>query len=535
MNRTAWAGALLLLTCAGAAAAAEPETAYFSLSIGVNEPPTPTEDGARRRLRFADDDAVRFHRFFEGLTERSWLLTLLDSETQRQYPGLSEAALPPSPVELERALSSLQRAMAAARASGRRTVLYWTYSGHGQIGPDAEPALTLLGGRLDRRGLAKALERMPADYIHLFIDACHAGALVGVRGGRDDPFAHQVSAAVEPVSRAEALDLDADRLTERLPGLGVLLASSADQEAHEWVRFRAGVFSHELLSSLAGPADVNADRRIEYSEIHAFVTAANRGVRDPRAAPRIIAIAPRRNRNVAVVDLARLRGVHLLTGDPRGLGHFFIELASGQRYLDANLDETPRVAIALPDRTRAFLRTADREADLPAGGGRLADLEFTDRSRQERGSLDETYRRSLFTAPYGRTYYMGFVDRTGTVGVRFFEPLELSRAAPEESWRRPLALTSLALAGASLLGCVVTGALALDARADFDQTGIEQDAHVASRRYADYGTAALVTGAGAAAFGLLGWLLWPAEVEAGAGPGVGLAAGAPLATYTWTW
>ncbi len=475
------------------------EVVRYTIAIGVNAAP---EGADLAHLRYADDDAIRFHRLFRSFARRGHLLTLLDAESQRQHPDLSKTALPPTRANLGRVLSELAAAMAADRARGHEVVLVWTYSGHGVIGEDAEAGLTLLDGRLSRGELRARLEALPADYIHLFVDACHAAALVGMRG---DPFARELE------SEAVRFDLAAESLAERLPGLGVITAATADGEAYEWARYRSGVFSHELFSGLLGPADVNGDLRIEYSELHAFIAAANRDVSDPRAVPHVVVHPPRRNHNVAILDIRDLRDAVLLTGNPSALGRFHIEIASTGRYVDANLGEAERAVIALPRGEPAYLRTDCHEALIPPGGATFEELELAERTATGRGTLDDVYRRELFASPFGLTYYKGFVDRTGAISVNF-EPLPAPAVGLGASaTRRPLAATAWVLSGGLLLATAVTGALALDARADFNNTAIERRAHEANQRYLDLSRAALVTGVVAAVLAVTGWLLWPGD------------------------
>jgi hypothetical protein len=71
---------------------------------------------------------------------------------------------------------------------------------------------------------------------------------------------------------------------------------------------RLAIFSHETLSGLRGAADVNGDRRIEYSELSAFLTAANRDIANPRARPSIVVRVPALDRRAPIVDLARVEG-----------------------------------------------------------------------------------------------------------------------------------------------------------------------------------------------------------------------------------
>ena len=80
----------------------------------------------------------------------------------------------------------------------------------------------------------------------------------------------------------------------------------AAAQAHEWDAYQRGVFTHEVLSALRGAADVNGDGRIEYSELAAFLAAANREVADPRARPQVVVQPPRSDRRAPIVDLAAL-------------------------------------------------------------------------------------------------------------------------------------------------------------------------------------------------------------------------------------
>ena len=513
-------GLLIGLWLVGGPASAD--QAAFGLVVGNNAPPQGARFEDLPQLRYADDDAVRWAAFLDRFAERVELLAVLDDETQRRYPDRAERARPPTVDNLQRAMAGLAADIDAARAAGRETVFYLAWSGHGAVSADGRAFLALLDGGLNRDQLKTwILDPTSADYSHLVVDACHAEAVVGAKG----MFDAERDAELTPVEASEALAIVRASESERLPGLGVLIATSADQETHEWSRIQAGVFTHEVLSGLSGPADVNADGRVEYSEIHAFVAAANREVADPRAVPRVIARAPRRDLHAPLVDLNQLSGVAWLRGDPTSLGRFHIELTGGQRYLDAHL-AMGRVAIAIPAGVVAFLRTDTAEAEVAPGGGRLERLRLGDRPLEKKGSVDAALRGALFSSPFGETYYKGFVDSQGLVGVRFGHPaIEIgSGAAASTGLRRPLAITCWVAAGGALVAAAVTTGLTVDAWQDFRATDLQLPAHQAEQRYQTYGTAAVVTGLGAAALAATGWLLWPVEpdgpvVSAGAGPG----------------
>ena len=508
----------LLLVCPPAQA----EPAAFGLVVGNNTPPQSERFSDLPRLRYADDDAVRWAGFLDRFAERVELLAVLDDETQRRYPGQAERAKPPTVENLQRAMASLVADMEKARAAGRETIFYLAWSGHGAVTADGQAFLALLDGGLNRDQLRKwVLEPANADFTHLVVDACHAGALVGSRG----MFDAQRDATLAPVAPSEVLEIVQSTDAERMPGLGVLIATSADQETNEWSRIQAGVFTHEVLSGLSGAADVNADGQVEYSEIHAFVAAANREVPDPRAVPKVIARPPSRDLHAPLVDLTRLKDVVWLRGDPSRLGRFHIELTGGQRYLDAHL-ALGRVAIAMPAGIRAFLRTRGAEAELGPDGGSLAKIRLSERPLEKKGSVDAALRGALFSSPFGETYYKGFVDSRGLVGVRFGHPaIEIgTEAKPASSIREPLAITCWVAAGGALLAAAITGGLTVDAWQDFKATDMQRPAHLANKRYQTYGNAAIISGLGAVALATAGWLLWPEEVDglklgAAVGPG----------------
>src|SRR5204862_1128969 len=111
------------------------------------------------------------------------------------------------------------------------------------------------------------------------------------------------TADVDPILQATPL--------ARHPNIGVILATTLGQESHEWSTIESGVFTHELLSALVGAADVNGDLVVEYTEVQAFVAAANRDIKDPRAIPQIIARPPAANLRVPLIALRSLAGTRL--------------------------------------------------------------------------------------------------------------------------------------------------------------------------------------------------------------------------------
>ena len=287
------------------------------------------------------------------------------------------------------------------------------------------------------------------------------------------------------------------------------------------------MFTHEVLSGLLGPADINGDLRIEYSELQAFVGAANSRISDPRARPDVRAIPPAQDHRAPLLALDGLAGP-FLRGDLGRLGHFFIELSGGRRYLDAHLGAGRAATVLLPGGTAAFLRTASAEAALPVVDGgvlELSELDFRTVRLAARGSLDDALSVDLFAAPFDAAYYRGFVDSRALVPA----DLEVEAVAPLSArwtWKEKAAVGLFAASAAGLISAAVTGALAAHTKRQFDQTSAQRPATELAARYDGLVTATWVGAAVAAAAAGGGVGLWisaqPSSTGGPAGASVGI-------------
>ena len=496
--------ALLVLALLAGTAYADGKQITYAIVIGNNAPPRTGEP--LQPLRYADDDAVRYYQLFSRLAETK-LLAVLDTQTQRRYPLLPMRAQPPTVDNLRRTVEEFAQRMSWDRMRGDRPVLYFAFSGHGARDERGQPFLALLDGALTQKTLYDdILARMPTTITHLIVDACNAGGVVGVRGGFFDKEANtqavQTSAdQVEPILQATPLS--------RYPHIGVILATTLGQEAHEWSAIESGVFTHELLSGMLGAADVNGDLVVEYTEVQAFVASANRDIKDPRAVPRVIARPPQANQRVPLVALKSLEGVRLVRGDASRFGHFHIELENGQRYLDAHVDAS--VTLAVPDAAVAFLRTTTSEAKLPISGAiALAQIVLAPSDVASRGAIEAAYQTQLFASGYGRAYYQGFVDSIGAVGVSFRQTTSPT-VTPTERRRKRWAVASAGFAAVALAASITTGALAADAHADYGNTQLQREAADAKARYEMFLPTSIATGVLAIASGVLAYKLWPSS------------------------
>lgn len=372
-----------------------------------------SNDPKLAQLQFADDDGARYFTVLKPMAEQVTLLTVLDEDTQRRFPGLAAQTRPPTRRELTDALARINASMKADRALGRRPVFFFVFTGHGQRGEAGEGSIALLGEQFTRSQLfTQVLEPIQASTTHLIIDACDSYFFVNQRGSL--PVAAGQAAAVAQFLEERSLD--------KFPDVGVVLSTSSQQESHEWAAINAGVFSHEIISALLGAADVNSDGKVEYSELRAFVAAANQQVDDPRGKVHMFARPPSRDRSAALSDLtAPSSSAYLLL--PSGLqGRHWLEDSRGVRLADFNKESDRPLVLALPPGQTFFVRTAAKEARIETGTeGKLIDaaqLSWAPTGIAARGgSLDENFREHLFEKPFGARFYGGFVSSSGEVPV----------------------------------------------------------------------------------------------------------------------
>ncbi|MCP3136583.1 caspase family protein [Pyxidicoccus xibeiensis] len=402
-------------------------------------------------LRYADDDGVRWAETLRRLGVDVVLLTVPDADTEELERERLNGVRAPTVAALDEAVSTLSRRNAADRAAGRAVDFLFVYVGHGRTGEAGRAYLTLADGQLDQDGLyTRVVERLDADYVHLLVDACHAAGVVGSRGG--DPL----------VLRRLRRALEQERLAGH-PRVGAVFAESDEGETHEWSRLRAGVFSHAARSALLGGADVNADGRVEYSELDAFVASAIRGVKSPRARLTVRTFPPALSPTRALVGPAP-EGPRLKLPASGAGARISVEDTLGVRLVDAHRTAGEPLVLALPERDAYWLRMPGGEARV-----RRADLEASRLPEPRppevarRGAAEESLLQGLFALPFGRDFYEGYVTSAGVPAVDFSAPppaTELPGVA------RALGLdVGLTLGAAPLDGRGVARGLALSWRA----------------------------------------------------------------------
>ncbi|HXU74821.1 MAG TPA: hypothetical protein VN947_36240 [Polyangia bacterium] len=404
-----------LLLCASAASA---RTKTYAVVIAENR----SLDPGVKPLQFADDDGAKTWELFSLFADRTALFVVLDADTARLYPEAAAHAESPERAAIFDKLARFNAEMARDIDRGDEPELFFIYAGHGDVDGNGQGYINLRDSRLTRAELYRdIIAPSKAKFVHVVVDACKSYFLVNARGAHkrwvDDSVPPDEGAAGDAHLQAF---LEEEQL-ERHPRAGVIVATSGDQETHEWARYRGGILSHELRSALSGAADVNNDGKIEYSELRAFLAAANARVRNPEARVDVFARAPALDRHHPIVDLARVSPAaarFLRFGAGLG-GRFFVEDDRGVRVLDLNKEPGASFDVMVSKRHAYYVRSDDQEAEARPGDRRLdvATLSWHARTIAARGALDTTFRNDLYREPFGRAFYDGFVATSGDLPV----------------------------------------------------------------------------------------------------------------------
>jgi len=464
------------------------ERAVFALVVGSNQSPKP-ELGT---LRFADDDAAKFHELFARMG-RSTLLTVLDAESQETFAGLAVQTRPPTRDNLNSALEATFSAMAKAQRAGKRTAFYFVYGGHGDVGPGLEGYLYLGRDKLTRSALFReVIARSPADVNHVIIDACNAYYMVKRRGSYPDDEAGEDFSTLARSFLATA-DLSS------YPNTGVLVSTSAEAKAHEWSLFGGGVFSHEVRSGLLGSADLDLDGEVSYDEIEAYVAAANSLVENPRARISFHAEAPVQNHAEPLTWLADASGrPHFVALELPAdhVGRFHVEDGRGLRYLDFHKAGDGALSIWLMPGQRYYLQGQAIEVEIPQvqHDGPHLELAALDLRQlgepqvKSRGAVDDALRKGLYALPFSSSFYRGYLAQAARWRAE-------QRAQREE---RAMA-TSRAAGGSPTRASAASGAAPVDVEASQTATPAQPQASwTTALPYAGWGAVGtgLLLGAG---------------------------------------
>lgn len=214
---------------AAARAAPDPDLDTYAIVVGSNP-----GGAGQTELRFAEDDARRV------------------AEVLGELGGYDEhhiaIVLHPSPDAVLAAIDRVAAAVAADQAAGRRSLVFFYYSGHAKAS-----ALDLGADELPLARLREKLLGLPATLTVVVLDACQSGAFSRVKGA-------EPAADFSFNSRAR---LDAS-------GVAVMASSSASELSQESDLLRSSYFTHHLLVGLRGAGDANGDGRVSLDEAYQY-------------------------------------------------------------------------------------------------------------------------------------------------------------------------------------------------------------------------------------------------------------------------
>jgi hypothetical protein len=156
--------------------------------------------------------------------------------------------LHPAPHDVMDAIAHVADAVAADRAAGRRSVVFFYYSGHAKA-----TALELGSGELPLADLREKIMALPDTLTVVVLDACQSGAFSRVKGA--EPAAD--------FSFNSRTKLDAS-------GIAVMASSSASELSQESDLLKSSYFTHHLLVGLRGAGDANGDGRVSLDEAYQY-------------------------------------------------------------------------------------------------------------------------------------------------------------------------------------------------------------------------------------------------------------------------
>lgn len=372
-------------------------------------------------LEYADDDGARYYELFTQLADHVRLYTVLDASSQQLHPAVAKTARTPKRADVLRGLADVFDRIKRDTDAGHDTVFYFVLVGHGSISDGGEGTVALLDGAFSRTDMfQEVLAKSPATTNHVIVDACNAYYLVHRRGDGAKNAAR--TDAVAAFLQKEDLD--------RYPNTGLLLSTSSEKDTHEWSAYRAGVFSHELRSAMAGGADVNGDGQVAYSEIAAFLAAANQHV-TTQARVDVFSRAPSADLARPLIDLRAARFAHWLQIPAGNAARVYVEDQRGVRYADLHAGGKHSVVFGLVPSAYYFVRTADGSREIKLELDRKARIDF-DRSKMKptmlasRGAVEQSFRLHLYAEAFDADYYRGYVAAQGTSSV----PLDAPRWRP---------------------------------------------------------------------------------------------------------
>lgn len=219
----------LLVALAATAAYADDGVETYAIVVGSNMGGPGQSD-----LRYAEDDARRV----------GTLLTDLGGYDAAAVEVLSH----PTPDELRTRIAKLAEKLNALEVAGRRTRLFFYYSGHARA-----TAIDLGKEQLPLAELRERLLGIKTTVTVIVLDACQSGAFSRVKGA--EPAAD--------FSFNSKQQLDAT-------GVAVLASSTGSELSQESEQLKSSYFTYHLLVGLRGAGDTNRDGLVTIDEAYRY-------------------------------------------------------------------------------------------------------------------------------------------------------------------------------------------------------------------------------------------------------------------------
>ncbi len=378
-------------------------------------------DENTKDLEFADDDGLLYRELFLPFFERVELLTVADGMTQRLHPDVSSYAKFPNRKSLLETMASLNAEMESEKT--RSTELMFVFIGHGGIDEEARGFLNLSDSHFTRAEFFQEIVKgSKADTTHIIIDACNSFSLVVGRGENDQ--------SRRELKWKQFSEFLAGNDLQNYPNVGVITAMSESQEAYEWSKIKSGIFSYEIRSALTGAADVNGDGLLEYSEVAAFIDAANSEIFGSTNKIKVFAWPPRRNLQATLFDIRDGNNIRHVLIAPQLTGKFIIKNHQGEHWAEFN--KANEIVVAVVPSSKIYLETKDREVAIEPS--RRAIYIQTIENNKEivvRGQKNDLFIKKLFAIQFNTSYYKGFMSNQAQL-------LPVSMYPPKEKWSNKL-------------------------------------------------------------------------------------------------
>jgi len=292
--------------------AASADVLDLGLIIGNND--YEGDVAGRRRLRYADDDALRAARVFRTLYPSAsfWLLIDPDEETRNAIDKTGATEGLPNLETWVRTISGIRAVVHEARRQGIDAVrLFIYFSGHGEN----HGFLHLADHRLSRAEFHQAVAQIGADQVSALMDGCYLGS--AMRSGR-----------MGPSSRAASIFSDELLLPPERPASLGLIGATTEVQEHE--SLQGGLLTAIGLGGLAGLADLDNNRRLDFEEWARFVQAQAGTKTSPIG---VVWRGPERDPLRVIVDYDKLNlgGIEFIRDFPAG--HVQIRSVIGERLL----------------------------------------------------------------------------------------------------------------------------------------------------------------------------------------------------------